>query len=114
MTRNAPTRALISGTLLGRHLSPGGAMRGAIVQIGSEQRPDGPAENAFVYVDMTHAPGLRARYIAWINLYDIENAARRQPGEWELVQPGEPTAVRASWLPFGWGGPALPSIADVV
>jgi hypothetical protein len=107
-------RARIAGFLLGRHMSPEGEASGEIVQVTSAARPAGPAENAFVYVDFKGGPTPRARYISWINLYDIENADRREPGRWALVEPRERREIEAEWLPFGWSGPRLPSIADVL
>jgi hypothetical protein len=106
--------ARISGTLLGTHVDQRGTLCGEIVQVVDEGRPRGPAENAFIYIDRTNPAGPRARYLSWINLYDIENAGRRQPGKWRLVQPRRSYAVQVTWLPFGWGAPAFPSVADIV
>ncbi len=76
-----------------------------------EGRPAGPAENALIYVD--HRRGPSARYISWINLYDIDHAARLEPKCWELVEPHKKHSVDVQWLPYGWGGEKMPSIADV-
>jgi hypothetical protein len=111
---NQKSDVLIDGNLLGLHVDQHGAVFGEVVQILDEARPQGPAESAFVYIDKTDSAGPRARYLSWINLYDIENASRRQPGQWQLVEPLRRHAARARWLPFGWGAPAFPSVADIV
>jgi hypothetical protein len=101
------------GKLLGRHTDAAGRIRGEIIHVMEEGRPRGPAENAFVYLDLSAQAGPRARYLSWINLYDIETAARRQPGEWHLIEGTNERRVDACWIPFGWGAPPFPSVADV-
>jgi len=104
----------IEGRLLGRHTDATGGVRGEIIHVVEEGRPHGPAENAFVYLDLSSSAGPRARYLAWINLYDIETAGRRQRGEWRLAEVSNERRVDARWIPFGWGAPPFPSVADVI
>jgi hypothetical protein len=109
----ATASVTISGNLLGRHVDRDGVVRGEIIQVTGESRPAGPAENAFVYVDKSEASGPRARYLSWVNLYDIEHAGRQQPGAWQVVEPHPACKVETCWLPYGWAGPQFPNVADV-
>src|SRR5258706_8336992 len=103
----------LRGSLIGTRLDP--VRRLAVGEIVHIDRSVGaePAENAFLYVELDSNRVRRARYIAWINLYDIEHAAIVQPGCWELVEPSQPYDRLSQWVPYGWGGDKLPSVADV-
>lgn len=103
----------ISGRIIGRYRPSASKDDGGhILHITSELRPAGPAENAFVFVEFASNQRRRARYISWINLYDIEHAALEQPGAWLLVLNGDNTFQESvEWFPYGWGGPPLPNIA---
>jgi hypothetical protein len=104
----------ISGNLIGQNITPDdGRVVGLIVHVESDFYPDGPAENAYVYIDTTNLKALRAQYISWINLYDIENAAKREAGCWRLVEPNTSYNQIINWIPYGWGDLGIPSVADV-
>lgn len=103
----------VKGSLVGRRLDPvHNLVVGEIVHIDGSVG-SAPAENAFLYVEIDPNRGRRARYIAWINLYDIEHAAIVQPGCWALVEPSQMYDLVSQWEPYGWGGDKLPSVADV-
>lgn len=85
---------------------------GEVIRVTCEARPNGPAYNAFLYIEPAHDERKRGRYISWINLYDIEVASARQNGTWSIVEPHEPLTVTIEWHPYGWGGDSLPNIAD--
>jgi hypothetical protein len=103
----------ITGVLVGRRLDPRNGSRLAdIVHIDRPPAGTAPAENAFVLVE-TNGNAPRARYISWINYFDIEYAARRESGEWILVEPGKRYHRRAKWHPYGWERTAgVPTIGD--
>ena len=103
----------IRGELWGRRAADGkGGRPGEIVRIATEHRPDGPAENAWLLIDYTPDGARRARYVSWINYYDIEFANQEEPGRWETVEPPQPYETNARWQPFGWSEP-LPNTARV-
>lgn len=108
-----PPMIQVQGSLVGRRLDP--IRRLVVGEIVHVARNAGavPAENAFLYVEIDSNRVRRARYIAWINLYDIEHAAIVQPGGWELIEPAQTYDEVSQWAPYGWEGERLPSIADV-
>lgn len=55
----------VRGNLLGQRVSPeDGRVVGMIVYVMRDHSPDGPADNAFIYVDTTHDQKTpRAQYI---------------------------------------------------
>lgn len=97
----------LKGNLIGTRTHHGEIV-GEVIYIKTPFDESGPAENAFVYVER----GKRARYVSWINLYDIEHAGRRQSNQWKTVEPGQLYHKKVEWLPYGWGGDSLPSVAD--
>jgi hypothetical protein len=100
----------IRGRILGRY-RPAGSKddTGYIVHVTSELRPSGPAENAFVFVEILANEARKARYVSWINVFDIEYAALDEPGAWHLMD-GDLFQESVGWFPYGWGGPRLPNI----
>lgn len=103
----------IKGSLIGLQLDPFlRSVSGEIVHI-EQGTPEGPAENAFIFVELRPGQSRRGRYIAWINLYDIEHAGLADPGRWRLAEPSRDYDESLLWSPYGWGGQALPSVADV-
>ena len=103
----------VPGSLVGWQLDPLlHSITGEIVHIEGDS-PGGPAENAFIYVELRANRPRRGRYIAWINLYDIEHAGLAYPGCWQLVEPAKHYDEILRWSPYGWGGQRLPSVADV-
>jgi hypothetical protein len=77
--------------------------RGAeIVRVSDEQRPSGPAENAFVVIERLASGKRRGRYITWIGYHDLEEAQLLEPNVWKLVEPPRPYRRSAEWTPFGW------------
>lgn len=103
----------VTGSLIGVQLDPlPRSVTGEIVHI-EQGIPEGPAENSFIFVEVRPGQCKRGRYIAWINLYDIEHAALADPGRWQLVEPAKDYDESLLWSPYGWGGQALPSVADV-
>jgi hypothetical protein len=104
----------VAGRLMGRRLAPDGRPGAEIVHVQRDQRPEGPAENSFVLVEIDSTPA-RARYVSWINYYDLEYAARRESPAWELVEPWHDYRRDVAWHPFGWpGAAAVPTIGDAV
>lgn len=99
----------LDGRLIGRRVDSSCKPTVLIVHNINSAGSRGPAENAFVMVDTTTSRFL-ARYISWINLFDIENAARCEDG-WELVEPPMTFKRNVDWFPYGWGGPPVPSVA---
>jgi hypothetical protein len=100
------------GELWGQHVSPSGDVLGEVVRVSSATSMTGPAENAFVYVEIRPSEKERARYISWINYFDIEHANRQQAGSWRVVEPQQARAWHLiEWQPYGWGGPSLPNVA---
>jgi hypothetical protein len=99
-----------AGEIWGRQLSARREVIGEVVRVCGPTNAKGPAENAFVLVDL-RGISPRARYISWINYYDIEYAGSCQPGCWEVMEPAVTQTYHARWQPFGWGGPLLPSVA---
>lgn len=103
----------IKGSHIGLQLDPSKrSVSGEIVHI-DQGNPKGPAENSFIFVEVRPGQCRRGRYIAWINSYDIEHAALADPGRWQLVEPAKDYEEDLMWSPYGWGGQALPSVADV-
>src|SRR4051812_40238971 len=92
---NSRTQGHVSavGSLVGQHLDSNGNIIGEIIHNLEERRREGPAENAFIYLEIRNDRRPRARYVSWINLYDVEYAGRRQPGHWRLSEPAEPRKV---------------------
>ena len=111
----AITEVHLTGKLWGRCLNPArGSIVADIVHVEHLHESAGPAENAFVLIELNHAPP-RARYISWINYFDIEYADRRQRGRWALVEPAESYERTVTWLPFGWPGAiGVPTIGDAI
>lgn len=103
----------ITGSHIGVQLDP--LLRSVIGEIVHIEQgiPRGPAENSFIFVEVRPGQCRRGRYIAWINLFDIEHAALADSGRWQLVEPATDYDQSVLWSAFGWGGPALPSVADV-
>jgi hypothetical protein len=102
----------VSGGIVGVRISPevSSQITGLIMHIKAAHDP-GPAENAFIFLE-TNADIPQARYISWINLYDIEHAKKRQGGTWKVKEDPVPFDQEVYWKPYGWGGEALPSVAD--
>jgi hypothetical protein len=106
---------MLYGQVIGRHFDSGRKLAlGRVIHVGRQHASEGPAENAFLYVEERHGAMPRARYISWINLYDIEFAATQNQGDWSLVQPPERFKTRVEWCPFGWDGKPLPNVAYVI
>ncbi|WP_248965110.1 DinB family protein [Sphaerisporangium perillae] len=91
----------MTGTLMGVRRSPGSDTTEEIVYIDVEQRPGGgPATPSMVSV--LEQRGRRvAGYLPWINYYDIDEAARREPGVWSTVEPAERYSALVEWRPYG-------------
>lgn len=105
----------VKGVLLGERISSDKKVIGSVVHVIKDQysNGNGPAENAYIYVDSEDSTNLpKARYISWINLYDIENAEKHDDDRWILVEPRESFKQKLNWMPYGWGAPHLPSVAD--
>jgi hypothetical protein len=105
-------RLTLTGSILGeRYLEKSEATKIGMVIHVNHVHAGGPAENAFVYVDLNDAEP-RAKYISWINLFDIEYAGKRQKGTWRVKEEATLIEQEIHWFPFGWGGEPLPSVAD--
>jgi|SRR5579862_2363271 len=104
----------IKGELVGYRKSQNGVVVSEIVHVTTEGRPHGPAENAFVEVEV--GGGMRrARYLSWINYFDIEYALGREAGRWALVEPARGYSETLQWMPFGWQGfQRVPTIGDSI
>jgi hypothetical protein len=93
----------LCGELLGiRRAGAPGGHRAEVVRVTNEQRPNGPAENALVVVEVVDSRRKRARYISWIGYYDIEEAQTVEPRAWELIEPAREYRSAVGWVPFGW------------
>lgn len=96
----------IRGHLHGRRLDEDtGAPLADVVHVTARDAAEGPAENAFVFVERASSC---ARYVSWINYYDLDYVVAHEPRRWQIVEPAEPFEVQARWAPFGWAG-ALPA-----
>lgn len=104
----------LTGRLVGSRLGRTGLTDGAVLHLNGTRQPGEPAENAFVFVDLSNYHQARARYLAWVNLFDIEHAAAQELGRWSLAEPSHDAAFEVEWRPFGWGGPPFPSVADMI
>jgi hypothetical protein len=105
----------ISGYLIGRRLNPdSGDTVAEIVHIKQSHKPKGPAENAFIMIETGHYVP-RARYISWINYFDLEYASHREVGAWELVEPAKSYQRDLTWYPYGWPeAKTVPTIGDTI
>lgn len=103
----------VKGRVVGHHIWPETKeVRAEVVHVAQELCPHGPAENAFLYIEIRKEGNRWGRYMAWINLYDVEHAAKKDEGAWLLVEPQTKFDHEIHWRPYGWGGPPLPSVAD--
>ncbi len=94
----------VHGRLIGARRAPEGDEDAElVVRVTSPSRPDGPAPNAFVLVDLTQGGTPRARYLSWIGYPDLDEVSDFEFGRWRLVEPAEPAALDVDWQPFGWG-----------
>ncbi|SRR5579859_4879177 len=107
----SPVPVKLVGELWGVHLAQTGTVIGQIVHVLPSSAPDGPAENSFVFVELRANQPARARYISWINYYDIEHAGRQQSGRWKSIEPPQSIEILAEWIQYGWGGQVLPNVA---
>jgi len=107
------TAAALAGLTIGLHRSSAGEIVGKVLHVSDCRTPNGPAENAYVYVELTgEGPSAgRCRYLSWVNLFDIEVADRREPGRWALNTPSTAETLQVEWRPFGWDGPIFPNVA---
>lgn len=103
----------IEGLAVGQHHSVAGEIDGLVVHVQQECSNAGPAANAFVYIDLSAGTPVQARYLAWVNLYDIEHAGLCQVGRWSLCEPPRRELRDVEWRPFGWGAAPFPSVADL-
>jgi hypothetical protein len=104
----------IRGELVGYRKSEKGVVVSEIVHITTEARPVGPADNAFVEVELG-GQIRRGRYLSWINYFDIEYARSREVGQWQIVEPPQEYSEKLQWLPFGWDGlQPVPTIGDSI
>lgn len=102
----------LQGRIVGERLDAQGRVVACIVWCLREDRPRGPAQNAYLYVETGEAGLNRARYVSWINLFDIEHAGRVEAGRWRTVEPPAAFDRTIRFHPFGWGGERLPNVAD--
>jgi len=93
-------KVTMEGLLMGMRALPGGGVE-RIVQINVEQRDKGgPARPSMVSV--MEQDGRRvAGYLPWINYYDVDEAARKDPDSWSIVDPAEPYTEEVEWRPYG-------------
>jgi hypothetical protein len=99
----------IQGRLLGHRLDREGQPLADIVHI-TGPNGSGPAENAMVMVE---TDGQRARYLSWINYYDLDYVIANEPSRWRIVEPSKLYRAEASWEPFGWEGAlSAPTVGD--
>ena len=99
---------LLKGNLVGQFLDDAGLKPLVdIVHVTHSVGPDGPAENAFVFVERVE-PTSRARYVSWISYYDVDYVVAHQPNRWRVIEPPRSFEGHAVWQPFGWPG-AIPA-----
>jgi hypothetical protein len=103
----------VHGELVGQRLSAKtGQVIAEVVHVTSEQRPEGPAENAFLLVEIGEV-GRNGRYISWINYFDLDYASAKERNSWRLVEPAREYTQNLFWMPFGWpGANRVPTIGD--
>lgn len=103
----------LRGELLGVRLDgTTGGTAGEVVRVVTDHRPAGPAGNAMVFVEV--GPDSRtARYLSWINYYDLDYTAGHQQG-WQVIEPAVPYQEVVAWHPFGWDGALrVPCVGDL-
>jgi hypothetical protein len=110
----ASTSVEIDGELYGHRLDERtGDVLADVVHVIANGQADGPAENAFVFVERA-GEERHARYISWINYYDLDYVIQRQPDTWSVVEPAESYRQLAEWRPFGWPGAlSVPTVGDL-
>lgn len=91
-------RIMLRGMLMGERPLPGGGKR-EILSIVEEQRPHGPADGSMVSV-VTTGDRRVARYVSWINYYELDEISRMEPGLWRLVEPPAAYEAVVEWHPF--------------
>lgn len=72
------------------------------MQVKREQRPEGPAENSLILVQVLKHDIPRGRYIPWIGYADLDQAESLEFGRWKLVEPARPFEADIWWHPWGW------------
>jgi hypothetical protein len=105
----------IRGLKIATRVNPGTReLLGEIVQtLCGGAASNSPCENSFLYIELA-ADTRRARYISWINLFDIEHASIMQPNQWTSIEPGIPYEERVQWIPYGWSDEKLPNVAYIL
>jgi hypothetical protein len=94
-SRTAPV--VVRGLLMGRRREDDGTSQ-EIVFIEEEQRSlGGPAAASMISVRQ-EPQGRVGQYVPWINYYDLDEASRREPGRWEIVDPATTYAESVVWL----------------
>jgi hypothetical protein len=106
----------IAGELLGQRVDDD--TRRVLVDVVhvSDEEPSacGPAANAFVFVEHRQDGPSRARYVSWINYYDLDYVLERQPQRWLIIEPAAGYEASAEWVPFGWPGAiTAPTVGDL-
>jgi len=85
---------------MGERTLPDGGVE-EIVSITEEQRPQGgPAAPSMVSV-LRQGDRRVAGYIPWINYYDVDEAARKEPDAWRVIEPPQPYLADVDWKPYG-------------
>jgi len=82
-----------------RSLAGGGVEK--IVGIDVEQRPKGgPARPSMISV--IEQSGRRVGgYLPWLNYYDLDEAARKDPEAWTIIEPAMAFCEEVEWRPYG-------------
>jgi hypothetical protein len=92
----------IMGEIMGERVDPSSLeVREEVVRVIIENRPNGPAENSMILVQMTKSGEKRARYLSWIGYADLDDVCLAEPGVWRLIEPAKPYEAEISWFPFG-------------
>jgi hypothetical protein len=105
--------------LMGRRREDDGISE-EIVFVEEEQRPlGGPAAGSMISVRQESERRI-GRYVPWINYYDLDEASRREPERWEIIDPATRYAESVVWLGLepsvtgaSGGDPAGPELSQL-
>lgn len=72
-----------------------------ILAVGEEERPrGGPAAGSILALIELGKDLPVAGYLPWINYYDVDELAGREPGAWRIVEPAERYRGIVWWAPY--------------
>jgi hypothetical protein len=109
MEKDGSQRVRVQGLIKGQRIDPErGKVLGEIVHVSSENGANGPAANSFILIETSKDGERKARYLSWINYYDIDYLSIQEFGLWRVIEPADHYNGEVEWHPYGWKG-ALPA-----